>query len=188
MVGKKRQGAERSKHGWRLEDIQKLIDSLVARDITEFEMEQDGLRIRVRRGEPPAVAPGSPMAPAVVPVPVPAVVPQPTSAPPALAPAARAVSPSGTTPSEALPEEGLHVIKSPIVGTFYRSASPKAEPFVKAGDVVREGQVLCIIEAMKLMNEIESEVEGEVVRILVENAQPVEYGQPLFAIKRSISK
>jgi acetyl-CoA carboxylase biotin carboxyl carrier protein len=186
-AGRKRPGGERSKQGWRLQDIQKLIDSLVEREISEFEMEQDGLRIHVRRGEPPAVAPASLMTPAVVPVPVPAVVPQPASPPPAPAPAP-AATPSATAPGEALPAEGLHIIKSPIVGTFYRSASPKAEPFVKVGDVVREGQVLCIIEAMKLMNEIESEVEGKVARILVENGQPVEYGQPLFAIKPSVSR
>ena len=184
MARKKRQGGERSTHGWRLEDIQKLIDSLVEREITEFEMEQDSLRIRVRRGEPSAPGPGSLTIPAVVPVPVPAVVPQPASPPPVPAVSASAAQ-SATTLGEVLPAEGLHIIKSPIVGTFYRSASPKADPFVKVGDVVREGQVLCIIEAMKLMNEIESEVEGEIARILVENGQPVEYGQPLFAIKQS---
>lgn len=189
MAGKKRQSEERSEGGWRLEDIQKLIDSLVEREISEFEMEQDGLRIRVRRGEPPAVAPASLMTPAVVPVPVP-VVAQPSSVPPATAPALGA-APGKAAPGEALPAEsaeGLHIIKSPIVGTFYRSPSPKAGPFVNEGDVVREGQVLCIIEAMKLMNEIESEVSGEVVRIYVENGQPVEYGQSLFAIKPSAPK
>ena len=187
MARKKRQGGERAKRGWHLEDIQKLIDSLVEREITEFEMEQDGLRIRVRRGEPPALAPGSLTAPAEASVPVPGVVPQPASPPPASARSAPAAQ-NATTLGEAPPAEALHTIKSPIVGTFYRSASPKADPFVKVGDVVREGQVLCIIEAMKLMNEIESEVEGEVARILVENGQPVEYGQPLFAIKPSGSK
>jgi acetyl-CoA carboxylase biotin carboxyl carrier protein len=189
MAGKKPQG-QGSERGWRLEDIQKLIDSLVEREISEFEMEQDGFRIRVRRGEAPAVAPASLMTPTVVPVAVPAVVPQSASAPPGPSPAAQQ-APATATPGEALPAEpaeGLHIIKSPIVGTFYRSASPKAEPFVKVGDVVREGQVLCIIEAMKLMNEIESEVSGEVVRINVENGQPVEYGQSLFAIKPSAPK
>jgi acetyl-CoA carboxylase biotin carboxyl carrier protein len=191
MAGKKRQTAEGSKRGWRLEDIQKLIDSLVEREISEFEMEQDGLRIRVRRGEAPAVAPASLMTPTAVSVPVPMVVPQPVPASPGSAPAGPAAPSGGAPPGEATPAEpaeGLHVIKSPIVGTFYRSASPKAEPFVNVGDVVREGQVLCIIEAMKLMNEIESEVGGEVVRIYIENGQPVEYGQSLFAIKPSAPK
>ena len=84
--------------------------------------------------------------------------------------------------------EGLHLIKSPIVGTFYSAPAPNAPPFVKLGDVVQVGQVLCIIEAMKLMNEIESEVAGELVRVYVENGQPVEYGQSLFAIKPSHKK
>jgi acetyl-CoA carboxylase biotin carboxyl carrier protein len=84
--------------------------------------------------------------------------------------------------------EGLHIIKSPIVGTFYGSPAPNALPFVKLGDVVRVGQVLCIIEAMKLMNEIESEAAGEIVRTYVESGQPVEYGQSLFAIKLSLKK
>ena len=89
-------------------------------------------------------------------------------------------------PSE--PTEALHIIKSPIVGTFYSGPNPTAAPFVKAGDVVEAGRVLCIIEAMKLMNEIESEVAGEIVRVFVENGQPVEYGQPLFAVKPSQQK
>ena len=188
MEGKKRQSAG-SEQEWRLEDIQKLIDSLVERDISEFEMEQNGLRIRVRRGEAPAIAPAPMTASALAPVALPAVVLQPGVAPSANAP----VAPTGPPPVSATPTEAasteaveeLHTIKSPIVGTFYRGATPKSEPFVNPGDTVRVGQVLCIIEAMKLMNEIESEVSGEVVRIYVENGQPVEYGQSLFAIKPS---
>ena len=87
------------------------------------------------------------------------------------------------TPSSAAVTEDLHTIKSPIVGTFYAAASPGAPPFVKVGDVIQSGQVVCIIEAMKLMNEIEADVSGELVRTLVENGQPVEYGQGLFAIR-----
>jgi acetyl-CoA carboxylase biotin carboxyl carrier protein len=82
----------------------------------------------------------------------------------------------------------LHVIKSPIVGTFYASASPEATPFVKIGDAIEEGRVVCIVEAMKLMNEIEADVNGEVVRVLVEDGQPVEYGQPLFAVRAAQTK
>ena len=84
--------------------------------------------------------------------------------------------------------EDFHVIKSPIVGTFYSAASPGADPYVSAGSRVEPGQVLCIIEAMKLMNEIESDVAGEVVRVLAENGQPVEYGQPLFGIRAERKK
>jgi acetyl-CoA carboxylase biotin carboxyl carrier protein len=88
---------------------------------------------------------------------------------------------SGTASSEAVAED-LYIVKSPIVGTFYAASSPNAEPFITVGAHVNTGQVLCIIEAMKLMNEIESDVTGEVVRIFVENGQPVEYGEPLFGI------
>ncbi len=89
-------------------------------------------------------------------------------------------------PSETIEEEKLHVIKSPLVGTFYRSPSPGAPPFVEVGDIVSPGQVLCIIEALKVMNEIESDVRGKVVKILVENGEAVEYGQPLFLIDTSV--
>ncbi len=89
-------------------------------------------------------------------------------------------------PSEEVPQENLHVIKSPLVGTFYRSPSPGAPPFVEVGDMVSPGQVLCIVEALKVMNEIESDVRGKVVKILVENGETVEYGQPLFIIDTSV--
>ncbi|WPM32459.1 acetyl-CoA carboxylase biotin carboxyl carrier protein [Hydrogenobacter sp. T-2] len=89
-------------------------------------------------------------------------------------------------PSEDVPQENLHVIKSPLVGTFYRSPSPGAPPFVEVGDTVSPGQVLCIIEALKVMNEIESDVRGKVVKILVENGETVEYGQPLFIIDTNV--
>jgi acetyl-CoA carboxylase biotin carboxyl carrier protein len=92
---------------------------------------------------------------------------------------------SGTTAPRV---EELHIIKSPIVGTFYAAASPEAQPFVKVGDAVQEGKVVCIVEAMKLMNEIEADVSGDIVRVLVENGQPVEYGQPLFAVRPTKSK
>ncbi len=89
-------------------------------------------------------------------------------------------------PSEEVPQDNLHVIKSPLVGTFYRSPSPGAPPFVEVGDIVSPGQVLCIVEALKVMNEIESDVRGKVVKILVENGETVEYGQPLFIIDTSV--
>jgi acetyl-CoA carboxylase biotin carboxyl carrier protein len=89
-------------------------------------------------------------------------------------------------PSEEIPQENLHVIKSPLVGTFYRSPSPGAPPFVEVGDIVSPGQVLCIIEALKVMNEIESDVRGKVIKILVENGETVEYNQPLFLIDTNV--
>jgi acetyl-CoA carboxylase biotin carboxyl carrier protein len=188
-------GAE---NGWHLKDIQKLIDLLIERDVAEFEMEKEGVRIRVRRAESraPALAAAPPtiISPAVLPLTIPAAT-APVSASPApvTAQTAAPAVPAETAPAaaeETSPEtsESLYIIKSPLVGTFYGSPSPNAEAFVKPGDAVRVGQVLCIIEAMKLMNEIESEVGGEIVRIYVENGQPVEYGQSLFAIKPSLKR
>lgn len=167
---------------WNLTDIQELFDLLAAKEITEFEMEQQGVKIRVRRGSGASVAAAGTNGytaqaalPAVAPLPV---------APIAAAPAASVTGSTavGTEPGgEAA--EGLVVIKSPIVGTFYAAPSPNAPPFVKVGDSVSVGQVVCIIEAMKLMNELEAEVAGTVVRAYVETGQPVEYGQSLFAVE-----
>ncbi len=183
-------GGEAAQRGWDLKEIRELIDVLIEREITEFEMERGGLRIRIRRGNAPAGTPavistspnGNVTAVVAPPAPsgaVPMAAPAPASAPPTTAPAEA---------SAAEAAEGLYIIKSPIVGTFYAASAPNAPPFVKLGDQVEVGQVVCIIEAMKLMNEIESEVAGEVVRIYAENGQPVEYGQSLFAIKPSHKK
>ncbi len=177
-----RRKKEGSSPPWDLKAIAQLIDVLVEREITEFEMDKGGVRIRIKRGNPHGGNPafveldsGAPSAAAPVhPVP-------PLKAPPAAGPAPAEASAGEST-------EGLYIIKSPIVGTFYASPAPNAPPFVKPGDGVEVAQVLCIIEAMKLMNEIESEVAGEVVRIYVENGQPVEYGESLFAIKASHKK
>ena len=166
---------------WRVDDLKELIDLLVVKEITEFEMEKGGLKIRIKRGNSHmvvapgpvdgiSITPGATMSPAGTPSPA-AYPPSATSAP------------AETSPAESL--EGLHLIKSPIVGTFYAAPSPDAPPFIKPGDVIQVGQVVCIVEAMKLMNEIESDVAGDVVRIYIENGQPVEYGQSLFAIKPS---
>jgi acetyl-CoA carboxylase biotin carboxyl carrier protein len=176
-------GAEGSERAWGLKDIQDLIDLLVEREITEFEMEKDGVKVRIKRGNSHA---GNP-APAEACFSMPA---SPTrSAPPAPLSAPATPEPPPSQGDLAVDStEGLYVMKSPIVGTFYAAPSPNAPPFVKLGDVVQVGQVLCIIEAMKLMNELESEVAGEIVRIYVENGQPVEYGQSLFAIKPSHKK
>jgi acetyl-CoA carboxylase biotin carboxyl carrier protein len=160
-------------------ELKELIDFLIDRNISEFELERGDVKVRVKRGSDAQVSvAGHPVqlmpiaaTPAVVPAAASAV---PVAHPPA-APAAEEVQPAA--------EEELHIVKSPIVGTFYESPGPGAPPFVKPGDPVQAGQVLCIIEAMKLMNEIESDVAGEVVKRLVANNQPVEYGQALFAIR-----
>ncbi len=168
----------RAAHFWNLKDIQELIDLLVAREISEFEMEKDGFRVRIKRGSVHEPAPGGLVLPPVFPG---APTPPPSRA-------VTAVPSEASEGSAAELSEDVHIIRSPIVGTFYNAPSPNAAPFVKPGDVVQAGQVLCIIEAMKLMNEIESEVAGEIVRIYVENGQPVEYGQSLFAVKPSRKK
>ncbi len=151
--------------------IKDLVRFVARADIDEFELETEGFRLRVTRRSP------QPVAPAPAPV-LPAAPPAPAS------PAPGAVAtPSGEEGGGSDPGAGLYEQKSPIVGTFYRAPSPGAPPFVEVGQHVSAGQVLCIIEAMKLMNEIESEVAGTIVEILPENAQPVEYGEVLFRIR-----
>jgi acetyl-CoA carboxylase biotin carboxyl carrier protein len=187
MAGKKRSySVEGTEKVWGLKEIEQLIDLLIAREVTEFEMEQNGAKIRVKRGNYPASNPvaseayvADPAPPPLTPLPAPPSV-KPPPPPPAEEPL------TAETPAEST--EDLYVMKSPIVGTFYAAPSPNAPPFVKAGDVVQLGQVLCIIEAMKLMNELEAEVAGEIVHIYVESGQPVEYGQSLFAIKPARKK
>ena len=156
--------------------LEKLLDFMAAHGLEEFEYEHGGLHIRLRKASS-----GAPVQFRG------AVLPE-MAAPHAPAPASGAGTPAasqaaGATPAAAPPTEELHMIKSPIVGTFYGAPSPEASPFVKPGDSVQTGQVVCIVEAMKLMNEIESDISGEVVRVLIENGQPVEYGQGLFAIR-----
>jgi acetyl-CoA carboxylase biotin carboxyl carrier protein len=176
MPGKK-QPRKSAEGAWGV-DIENLIDLLVDRQITEFEMEKGGFRIRIKRGETPSAMVTAPPAP-VQSIPV-TMEPAPVTLPSVEPAHSSAVAPADTVADST---EGLHIIKSPIVGTFYAAPSPNSPPFVKLGDVVQVGQVLCIVEAMKLMNEIESEAAGELVRIYVESGQPVEYGQSLFAIK-----
>ena len=148
-------------------ELKELIEFLKEQDIAEFELERGDVKVRIKRGTPVAIAPAT----------------LPISAAPVSTPAiAPPVSASASPPAKSA-DEGLHQVKSPIVGTFYESPSPGSPPFVKPGDTVEAGQVLCIIEAMKLMNEIEADVSGEVVKRLVNNGQPVEYGQPLFSIR-----
>jgi len=157
-------------------ELKELIDFLIEKDISEFELERGDVKVRIKRGgetAAPVIAHALPMAA------------MPMAAPPVQASqsAATPAPPSASAGPTAAAEEELHTVKSPIVGTFYEAPGPGALPFVKPGDQVAAGQVLCIIEAMKLMNEIESDASGEVVKVLVSNGQPVEYGQPLFAIR-----
>ena len=162
-----------------IEQLKQLLDLVREHELSEFEIEHDGLRVKIRKnasGAPEVVLPA-----ASSPVP-----PVPAAAVSAAAPPAVAGSPApalGDGPGTAETEIELAVVKSPIVGTFYRSSEPAAASFVEIGSTVRKGQVLCIIEAMKLMNEIDSEYDGEIVNIYVENGQPVQYGERLFAIR-----
>jgi len=158
-----------------LKDLKEILRILEEQDITEFELEQDGVKLRVcRSGSAPAAAP------IVAPVVLPAAVSSAVPAAPATAAAGALASPPAADPAA----NGT-LVRSPIVGTFYRSPDPNSPPFVSVGDSVKVGQVLCIIEAMKLMNEIEAEMAGEVTRIHPENGQPVQYGDPLFTIRQA---
>jgi len=160
-----------------LKELKELILFLKEEGIAEFELERGDVKVRIKRAAEPGAAPVADArffalhtaAPPVAPVGAVPVVPPATPVTPA------------APPEE--PEEELHMVRSPIVGTFYESPSPGSPPFVKSGDMISTGQVLCIVEAMKLMNEIESDVAGELVKRLVTNGQPIEYGQELFAIR-----
>jgi acetyl-CoA carboxylase biotin carboxyl carrier protein len=162
-----------------ISDLKEILRILEEQDITEFELEQDGVKLRVCRARtPPAGAAPSPGSGA-------GAAPS-AAAPGALAPVSAPVAPAAPGPEPAAePAANGTLVKSPIVGTFYRAPDPNSTPFVSVGDRVKVGQVLCIIEAMKLMNEIEAEVAGEVVKIHPDNGQPVQYGDPLFTVRPS---
>ncbi|MEK6279932.1 MAG: acetyl-CoA carboxylase biotin carboxyl carrier protein [Acidobacteriota bacterium] len=165
-----------------IDELRELIELIREHEFTEFELEREGFRVRFRRGaeavESSAIAGGHPQTF--------------TGTTQSISPAAETGGITPTAPShpgakaqtEASEDQDLYIIPSPIVGTFYRSPSPNADSFVKIGSVVEPDSVVCIIEAMKLMNEIQAETSGEVAKIYVENGQPVEYGQPLFGIKK----
>jgi acetyl-CoA carboxylase biotin carboxyl carrier protein len=168
-------------------EIKELIELLVEKDIAEFELERGDMKLHIKRGGVPQPVPVVHVAPAVAPAPAISVPAAPiVAAAPAVAqPAGSGMPPSGTAQVDvAKADADLHVVKSPIVGTFYEAPSPGTPPFVKIGDTVQEGQVLCIIEAMKLMNEIEAEVSGVLAKAFVSNGNPVEYGMPLFGIRK----
>jgi len=148
-----------------LKELKELIELVQKSDVTELELEKAGVRVRIKK-EPAA----------------PATPPSPVEAPPAQTVQAETPAQQALQPAPAQPS-GLLTLKSPVVGTFYRAPAPDAEPYVEVGSIVKKGQVLCVIEAMKLMNEIESEWDGKIVELLVENAQSVEYGAPLFFIE-----
>jgi acetyl-CoA carboxylase biotin carboxyl carrier protein len=156
MAGKKRAARPAAGQPWTPKQV---VDLAMAHDLAELEVESGGLRVRVVRRHAPAVATQGAAA-------APAALPQAEGAERAAEAAA-----------------GTVTIEAPMVGTFYRATNPETAPFVSEGDTIKEGQTLCIIEAMKLMNEIESKVTGRVVKIFVENAQPVEFGQPLFLVE-----
>lgn len=157
-----------------LDEIKQILDLVREHELAEFELEQEGVKLRVRKKgqEAPAVV----VSPAHS-LSLPLVAAGPS--------AGGASSPAEANPGEVAETEGveLAVVKSPIVGTFYRAPEPTAAAFVNVGDSVRKNQVLCLIEAMKLMNEITSEYDGEIVQIFVENGQPVQYGERLFAVR-----
>jgi acetyl-CoA carboxylase biotin carboxyl carrier protein len=163
--------------GFTLGDVTKLVESLAGSDVRSLVWTRGDEKIAIRRGQAP-VKVVSPPAPVAVPAPLPVAAPPP--APPS--PAAPAAAP-GAKPGEKPAEGPGHVVTSPFVGTFYRAPSPDSPPFVEVGTVVKKGQVLCIVEAMKLMNEIEAEVAGKVVEIYLPNATPVELGAKLFRIE-----
>jgi acetyl-CoA carboxylase biotin carboxyl carrier protein len=158
-------------------ELKELIEFLIDKDIAEFELERGDVKVRIKRGVEPVVhsAPDARYF---------AVHSAPPPAPEqGTHPAVAATPPASKEPDAPAVEAGLHMVHSPIVGTFYECPSPGSPPFVKVGDTVEVGQVLCIVEAMKLMNEIESDVAGEIVTKLITNGQPIEYGQDLFSIR-----
>jgi acetyl-CoA carboxylase biotin carboxyl carrier protein len=165
------------------DEINKILDIVREHELSEFELEREGFKIRIKKGNvdhasashAPSMAPAATHYQGHFPA---------AAQPMGTGPMASAVSPAAAAAAaEAAEEVDLAIVKSPIVGTFFRSSEPGAPSFVEVGDTVKKGQVLCIIEAMKLMNEIDSELDGEIVKVYVENGQPVQYGERLFAIK-----
>ena len=160
-----------------LNEIKEIIEIMKRSGLTEFEIEEKGLRLRICRSPNGngngnlAVVQAAPTYPGTVP-PIPSLQPDPSS-------------PSSESKTEEVEEENFHLIKSPMVGTFYRSPSPENPPFINEGDTVEHETTVCILEAMKVMNEIPADVSGEIVQILIQNGESVEYGQPLFKVKKT---
>jgi acetyl-CoA carboxylase biotin carboxyl carrier protein len=167
-----------------MDELRELTELFTAHGLTDFEFENADIRIRLSRNPAPTGPSSGSQAAAPPPAQSPQASVQPApGAQPSQAATGSESAPAAQAPAEA-PEEELHVITSPIVGTFYRAPSPQADSFVKVGSQVEMGTIVCIIEAMKLMNEIESDGVGTIAKIYVENGQPVEYGQPLFGVKK----
>jgi acetyl-CoA carboxylase biotin carboxyl carrier protein len=176
---RRRRGSIGAESSVNMDELRELIQIINENEFTEFELEREGFRVRFRRGAEIAEAgAGAFSAPRELSAPVSVATEHAVSTSPA------PVHPGAKAQTEASEDQDLYIIPSPIVGTFYRAASPQADAFVKIGSRVEPDSVVCIIEAMKLMNEIQAETTGEVTKIYVENGQPVEYGQPLFGIKK----
>ncbi len=160
-----------------IEDLRELIEFLKHHQVAEFDVERGDLKIRLKFNAQDSASAGLNNLAGLL-----------RAAPAGMAPTSPAAAQTASAPpvpaAPADPDAGLHLVKSPIVGTFYSSPSPGASPFVSPGEHVTKGQVICVVEAMKLMNEIECDAEGEVVKCLVTDGQPIEFGQPLFAIRQ----
>ena len=177
---RRRRGSVGAESSVNMDELRELIQLINENDFTEFELEREGFRVRFRRGAEISEATSGAFS-----------APRELSASGGVAAGEHSIAttsapshPGAKAQTEASEDQDLYIIPSPIVGTFYRSASPNADAFVKIGSTVEPDSVVCIIEAMKLMNEIQAETSGEVAKIYVENGQPVEYGQPLFGIKK----
>ena len=170
---RRRRGSIGSESSVNMDELRELVQLINENDFSEFELEREGFRVRFRRGGEISEATSIREVTA-------------SSAAPAGEPVVATLPshPGAKAQTEASEDQDLYIIPSPIVGTFYRAASPNADAFVKIGSRVEPDTVVCIIEAMKLMNEIQAETNGEVAKIYVENGQPVEYGQPLYGIKK----
>ena len=172
----------------KVEQVLELVKAVSDSELTEFKYEEDGVKLSLKKTSDKIVQVPAPAAPVAAPVITPAVMPAAPAPVPAAAPAGAAAQEAGSTADAEAPAAAENdmpagnIVKSPLVGTFYAAPAEDAEPFVKVGDSVKEGQVLAIVEAMKLMNEIESDFTGTVKEILVENGQGVEFGQALFVI------
>lgn len=167
-----------------LKHIRELLQVVADSGVAEVEIEEKDFKLVIRKHAPTVSVQPSGFVPPMMPMPYPSY-PAPMPAPlPGPAPLAAPPAPVAATPAPIAPTANEHIVRAPIVGTFYAASSPESAPFVKVGDTVREGQTLCIIEAMKLMNEIESDASGTITKILVENGKPVEYDQPLFVLSK----
>jgi acetyl-CoA carboxylase biotin carboxyl carrier protein len=176
----------KQKVAFKMHEIRELIRLIDESQIEEFEIDNDGAKLVIKKASSrTAVVAPQPVVQAVQPQPAPAPVPAQVAVPQQVETKAPEVPAAKPAKADELDDPTLHKIVSPMVGTFYRAPAPDAEPYVKEGDQVQEDTVVCIVEAMKLMNEIEAEVRGTIVKVLVENGQLVEYGQPLFLVKTS---